>query len=294
MPTVYRDVVVGTDGSPTARCAVHAAAVVAKALGARLTVATAWYRDMPDKPVLSELATFPGGDAGAMEASWAEHTVATAAAAARKLGAPDVAVATPMGQAADVLVRLSEDRRDSLIVVGTVGLGSRTERLVGNVPNQVAHHAPWDVLLVQTSDPEREIAYRSVALATDGSKTATIAVERGLMVARGLAAEPVLLTVAPDEPSGRRVLEASAKLVPDADAIPRRVAVGKHVAELLAAAARDFDLVVIGNKGMSGPSRLLGSVANHVTHAVPSDLLLVNTMHLKQLRPRTRAAAAAD
>jgi hypothetical protein len=36
-------------------------------------------------------------------------------------------------------------------------------------------------------------------------------------------------------------------------------------------------LLVLGNKGMSGPSRLLGSVANRVTHHVPTDLLLVNT-----------------
>jgi nucleotide-binding universal stress UspA family protein len=42
-------------------------------------------------------------------------------------------------------------------------------------------------------------------------------------------------------------------------------------------AASDLDLLVLGNKGMSGPSRLLGSVANRITHRVPTDLLLVNT-----------------
>ena len=42
-------------------------------------------------------------------------------------------------------------------------------------------------------------------------------------------------------------------------------------------AAREGELLVIGNKGMSGPSRLLGSVSNRVTHDLPTDLLLVNT-----------------
>ncbi len=55
------------------------------------------------------------------------------------------------------------------------------------------------------------------------------------------------------------------------------MAVGSDVTHTLIEAARGFDLVVIGNKGMSGPSRLLGSVSNRVTHEVPTDILLVNT-----------------
>ncbi len=56
-----------------------------------------------------------------------------------------------------------------------------------------------------------------------------------------------------------------------------RVAIGRDVTDTLIEAAADFDMLVLGNKGMSGPSRLLGSVANSVTHHLPTDLLLVNT-----------------
>ena len=37
------------------------------------------------------------------------------------------------------------------------------------------------------------------------------------------------------------------------------------------------DLVVVGNTGMSGLRRVLGSVPNHVTHAAPCSVLIVDT-----------------
>ena len=42
-------------------------------------------------------------------------------------------------------------------------------------------------------------------------------------------------------------------------------------------AAADYDLVVIGNRGMAGFARVLGSTANTITHRATSNLLLVNT-----------------
>ena len=94
-------------------------------------------------------------------------------------------------------------------------------------------------------------------------------------MAQALDATSVLLTVAPSLDKGDRALDASADLVGVTD--ERRVVVSKDVAAALTNAASDYDLLVIGNKGMSGPSRLLGSVSNSVTHDLPTDLLLVNT-----------------
>jgi len=39
----------------------------------------------------------------------------------------------------------------------------------------------------------------------------------------------------------------------------------------------DADLIVVGNKGMHGPSRLLGSVPNHVAHKTSCSILIVST-----------------
>lgn len=271
---VYREVVVGSDGSPTAQRAVHAAARMASALGTPITVATSWRRDPPDGPVRSEESKYPGGGASGAEAMWATSTVGDAAAIARDLGCEEVHTVTPEGGAADALIRLGDDRPGALVVVGTIGLDHRAERLVGNVPHQLTHHSHRDLLLVRSDDQPH--GWKRIALATDGSATAALAAEHGQAVAAALGVRPTLLTVAKDEERGQEILDQAATQADLGDA-DRTVVVGRSVADALVEAARDFDLLVLGNKGMSGPSRLLGSIANRVTHEVPTDLLLVNT-----------------
>lgn len=278
MTEPYSRIIVGSDGSQTAERAVSSAAIIAAATGTPLTVATAWYRDMPDKPVLSELAEYPADSPGAMEAGWARQTVADGAGIARQAGVAEPATATPRGGPADGMLELSQEYPDALLVVGTVGLGSRAERFLGNVPHQITHHAAGDVLLVRSENHAAD-AYTSVALGTDGSKTAARAVERGLAFTLSIGATPVLLTAARDETNGQGVLkQATSSLTsPAPDDMGQRVVVGRKPAPTLIDVADDYDLLVIGNKGMSGPSRLLGSVANEITHRVPIDILLVNT-----------------
>ena len=49
-------------------------------------------------------------------------------------------------------------------------------------------------------------------------------------------------------------------------------------ASVLADLASGYDLLVVGNKGMTGASRfLLGSVPNKVSHHSPCSLLIVHT-----------------
>lgn len=277
MPGPYRDIIVGTDGSATATAAVRAAAVLARACDARLVVATAWYRHLHEAPSKAEQAMAYGAtNPSSHEAAWASETVSDAAGIARSHGVEDVTIATPTGNAADVLCKLGDEHPDSLIVVGTVGLGSAAERLVGNVPHQLTHHSSRDLFLIarpQANEP----AWRTVALATDGSPTAGVAVAHGHAVSRCLGAAASLLTVARNEDRGAAILDDVAATLGAPD-LGRQVVTGSHdIAGLLGQVAKDYDLLVIGNKGMSGPSRLLGSVSNKVTHQVPTDILLVNT-----------------
>ena len=46
---------------------------------------------------------------------------------------------------------------------------------------------------------------------------------------------------------------------------------------LAVAEAVDADLIVVGNKGMQGPARILGSVTNTVSHRAPCSVLIVST-----------------
>lgn len=264
--SAYSHVVVGTDGSATAMCAVHAAGAVARALEVPITVATGWYRDhVNDFDALA-------GAGSPRNAQWATDTVVDAAAVLRASGCKDVRTATPEGGPADVLLRLAEDHPGSLVVVGTVGLDSTAERLLGNIPHQLTHHVPADLLLVHRGECDADVSWSSVALATDGSDTATKAVTHGLGLAEALGARTTLVTVAPTEERGQKALTRTA-----VETDEQHVAVGRDTADVLVEAARGHDLLVLGNKGMSGPSRLLGSIANSVTHHLPTDLLLVNT-----------------
>jgi nucleotide-binding universal stress UspA family protein len=45
--------------------------------------------------------------------------------------------------------------------------------------------------------------------------------------------------------------------------------------------ARDCgaQLIVVGNRGMQGPKRVLGSVPNSISHQAPCDVLIVNTTY---------------
>jgi nucleotide-binding universal stress UspA family protein len=267
----YTEVLVGTDGSATAQSAVRAAGAVARALQVPVTVVTGWYRDHVDDYEALETSG-SSESAGARNSAWATDVVVDAAAALRAAGTDEVKTATPEGGPAEVLLRLGDDRPGALVVVGTVGLDRTAERLLGNIPHQLTHHAHSDLLLVARGRDEDDVTWDSVALATDGSPTAALAVAHGAELAAALGAKTTLLTVATSEDRGQRTLDATGVETDDS-----RIEVGRDVAKALASAGRDHDLLVLGNKGMSGASRLLGSVANSVTHDLPTDLLLVNT-----------------
>jgi nucleotide-binding universal stress UspA family protein len=258
MSAPYDQVIVGTDGSRTASGAVGVAATIAARLGVPLVVVTAWQRGR-DVPTPEESTSFPAGGADGAEAMWASNTVADAAGIARRAGVDDIEQRTPLGSPAQAMLDVSDERPGALVVVGTVGLSDRAERIVGNVPHQLTHHCRRDLLLVNGERPHDRAPWTSVALATDGAE------------------ELWLLAAARDEAEGQALLDRAVEQDEALGAAKRHVAVGDHAGDTLARAGGTFDLLVIGNKGMSGPSRLLGSVANRVTHTATTDMLLVNT-----------------
>jgi nucleotide-binding universal stress UspA family protein len=270
----YSHVLVGTDGSPTAGHAVDTASRVAVGLGVPLVVVTAWQRHQADPPARSEEARFPGGSAAAMDAQWAIETTSDAAGRARQLGVTEVRQLQPVAGPVDALLDAADAYPSALLVVGTAGLGDRTERIVGNVPHQLTHHCPVDLLLCSGPyDGDRP----RIALATDGSRTAGLAVDHGLTLASAIGADVVLTTVARSARRGDALLDDEVARDDRLRGAERRVVTGGDPVRGLLEVAADSDVLVLGNKGMSGPSRLLGSVANRITHEVPTDLLLVNT-----------------
>ena len=121
--------------------------------------------------------------------------------------------------------------------------------------------------------------YKNILVGTDGSATAAIAVERAVEVAAATGARLTILTVDREE-RGRKTLDEVAGRHADSGVdIQTKVLQGDPASVLVdETESGGYDLLVVGNKGMTGASRFfLGSVPNKVSHHAPTALLIVRT-----------------
>jgi len=121
--------------------------------------------------------------------------------------------------------------------------------------------------------------YKKVLIATDGSKTAAHAAEVGIDVAKASGAEALLLHVG-DPKDGKKVLAQVEKALAASKVPINSMSVSGDPADMICEVAEReaVDLIVIGNKGMTGAKRfLLGSVPNQVSHHSPCNVLIVKT-----------------
>jgi nucleotide-binding universal stress UspA family protein len=132
-------VVVGYDGSDSAKRALERAAAVAGP-GATVTVVMAVSPGLKGSTVLGSL----GADA-VREANVALE------AARSELSAKGVNVETVEGEGspADVIIETARERQADLIVVGTRGSSAAKRLVLGSVSTRVVHFAPCDVLVVR-------------------------------------------------------------------------------------------------------------------------------------------------
>ncbi|WP_278262346.1 universal stress protein [Nocardia sp. AG03] len=256
----YRRIVVGTNGSETGQMAVTVAGELAVRLTVGVCVVAVWKE-----------ATLKAGT----DITWAEEVTAEAAERLAEAGVVEVERVERDGTAGAVLLEEAAREPGTLLVVGGGGLGSSKARLRGSTANHVSHHSDTDVVFTHKV-PKR---WTTVGLTTDGSESSLTAVRRGYEVALALGARPFLVTSAKTDDDGADTLiEVEGELaVGDPELFGRDVLTGVPAAEAICNAAWKYDLVVIGNRGMSGPARLLGSVANKVSHDIDTNLLLVNT-----------------
>jgi nucleotide-binding universal stress UspA family protein len=144
-------IVVGTDGSETAKQAVTEAVRLAKALGAQLHVVSAY------EPLRGVRVS--GAPEGAAKV-WAplpddqvEGTLSQAAAAIRMAGV-EVTPHAIRSDPADALIEVADKVGATMIVVGSKGMHGARRLVLGNVPNKVSHRARCNVLIVATDDQD--------------------------------------------------------------------------------------------------------------------------------------------
>ena len=121
--------------------------------------------------------------------------------------------------------------------------------------------------------------FRRILVGTDGSPTAQLAVDRAVEVARTLDAALTVLTASRRE-QGEKLLAKERERLSDAGVDIETKVVEKEPATALLDEAENggYDLLVVGNKGMTGVGRFfLGSVPNKVSHHVNCSLLIVRT-----------------
>jgi nucleotide-binding universal stress UspA family protein len=143
---MYKKIVVGTDGSDTASGAVTQAVQLAKLTGASVHLVTAYKLASAMAAMAPETVAYVTSDADARSA--AEAVLERAAGQVRAAGVKVETHPCP-GSAAEAIIQVAEGQGADLIVVGSRGMtGAR--RLLGSVPNNVAHHAPCSVLIAHT------------------------------------------------------------------------------------------------------------------------------------------------
>jgi nucleotide-binding universal stress UspA family protein len=148
---MFASIVAGTDGSDTARTAVRYAIDLARELGARLQIVSA-YEPVAGSRLRAEKLGAPEDMEWAINAR--EDVVALldeVRAEAEAAGVTQVETFERQGEAADAIIDVAEEQRADLIVVGNKGMTGAKRFLLGSVPNRISHHAPCSVLIVRTT-----------------------------------------------------------------------------------------------------------------------------------------------
>jgi nucleotide-binding universal stress UspA family protein len=147
---MFGSIVVGTDGSDTAGEAVRQATELAKAVGAKIHLVSA-FEPVGNQRLREERQEVPD------DMSWMvnerEDVNATLKEAAEQIESAGVQVDTfaRQGDPADAILDVAEEQKSDLIIVGNKGMSGAKRFLLGSVPNKVSHHAPCSVMIIRTT-----------------------------------------------------------------------------------------------------------------------------------------------
>ena len=121
--------------------------------------------------------------------------------------------------------------------------------------------------------------YKSILVGTDGSSTASIAVDRAVEVAAASQAKLTIMSVGKQDRAQAVVDKEKARVASSGVDVETLVVAGDPSVAIVEQAEKgEFDLVVVGNKGMTGRrGRLLGSIPNAVAHEAPCAVMIVPT-----------------
>jgi nucleotide-binding universal stress UspA family protein len=281
-----RRLLVGVDGGPASADALALARTLAAASGAELLVASVkpyWPDSVPSRDYARVAAE---------EEAKLRREVAPALGAqrfqARVIGG---------GRADDGLKEIAEAEGLDLIVIGSTDRGPVGRVLAGSVGERVLDGAPCAVAIAPRGSAARvpgpRQGLRRVVVGCDGSREASAALALAAALAEPAGAEITLVGVVemhfdlagfprPADPKETARLERA--LARARDSLPAGLRVEtKEVhgvaADVIAAVARDADLLALGSRGNYGRVRrlFLGSVAGRLASTAPCATVVVPT-----------------
>lgn len=211
----------------------------------------------------------------------------------------DISMVTEViqGEPAEIILEYDESYDIDLLVMGTRGQRDLGEYVLGNVTDQVVTTTETPVITVRSALDASSYPYGTVMVPTDGSDSASMAVERGAEIAAHNGAALQLLFVVDDqllgldtrsaaagdrlEADGEDLLEAAAEIAAEQGCtdITATVEHGSVRDEIKSYADRQgVDLIVMGTQGRTGiDQRLLGSITERVLRTAPVPVLTVGS-----------------
>jgi len=147
---MFDRIVVGTDGSETAKEAVQTAIELAKLTKAKLEIVSA-YEPIPSARLKEEGEGISGDVSHVVNARGDVQFVLDKAAADAKKAKVDVVTHPREGDPADAILDVAEENGADLVIIGNKGMTGAKRFLLGSVPNKISHHSPCDVWIVRTT-----------------------------------------------------------------------------------------------------------------------------------------------
>jgi nucleotide-binding universal stress UspA family protein len=275
-------IVIGSDGSAQSDAALRFGGALARRLGARVVVTTAYIHTPPLH-----------GDGSGFERLERDDVAEIARRGAATLeGVADVqTVIASGGTLGEALHRVAEAEHADLLVVATSARPRIAGHQPGSVTEQVVHHSPCPVAVVPPQD--READFSSIGVAVDGTPAARAALEFAYRLADQAGGDtvklqllhvaqlpphvpqPGLVVPAPADERTRELLQEIAAEAAAHGEVENVEATGDPASELVRM-SEGLDVLVTGSRDQGALKRLLlGSVSTHVVRHAVSPVIVV-------------------
>lgn len=255
--SAFSKILVGIDGSEESREAARQAAAIAEG---ELTLLAAY-----------DTAPAIVGGTGFYVPDYSDMDLQRdAAKEALERARDDIAESLPAGkivrgQSTMALISELEREEDTLIAVGSHGVGRMAGFLLGSTTTEVIRKASCSVLVARRRR-ESQAFPNKIVVGIDGSQESAAAYVSARLLADRFEAELWPVVARGGKSIDRRLVNAIVEH-------HREELADEPVTALLAASA-DADLIVVGSRGLHG-LRALGSVSERVAHQANSSVLIV-------------------